>query len=695
MHQDPNDTMQSGISDIPPTQPVVEHDPKHPSQPSTRTPEAMQQPPESPRHTSEAMKQPESPKHISEGRKPPSEPTEDMKQPSEPPKRTSYAPKPTSSTLNDSAFTPLSMRALYYTPDGADSDTPDGIPEGEISDAISPDTSTSIVRQKGTNLVFDPGFPTPQPSPSAIPAEDLHSSLLSRRDPLCGTIISTPREDDEREEGPKFKIGDVVFGVVSYTRDGGAADYAVATESELALKPDNITVAGAAALALPALTAWQALFRYAGLDPDVPGGLSEVSEELGGGNGMGGWLWQRQRRQSVLGSQDYGYGHRKSTVASNGGLLEGTTSGNGNGNGNGRWIWQWNRGGSKPNGNGNGTANGNDADIDHIPPGARAANPTRSHMNVRRESLMSLLSGNPSGKKTIHRAASTIDPNPKRTVRRSSLIGLIKGSTDPPATRAASTVDSAANGDADNNTRGASLNRTNGNATPGRRASLLGSIIGNANTNGNGRQKPPKIRVLVTNARSNDIGRIAVQILRADSLFPAPVRPWICVTCTQVEADIIEKDWEVDEIVIIPHLPSREECNIEKVFRARRWEPVDIVLDCSGGEVFRAAHAAGVVKDYGAVLTVVDGQVALQSPLVPENDVLGERRRGIKSRFVPVNPDGAAMERIAELVEESLVRGREITVVDIPRAADLLAAGAAGTAGSRRGGMVVVRVNSV
>jgi hypothetical protein len=482
--------------------------------------------------------------------------------------------------------------------------------------------------------------------------------------------------------------------VVSYTRDGGAADYAVATESELALKPDNITVAGAAALALPALTAWQALFRYAGLDPDVPGGLNEVSEDLGGGIGMGGWLWQRQRRQSVLGSQDYGYGHRKSTVAGNGGLLEGTTSGNGSGNGNGRWIWQWNRGGSK-NGNGNGTANGDDADIDHIPPGARAANPTRNHRNVRRESLMSLLSGNPSGKKTIHRAASTIDPNPKRTVRRSSLIGLIKGSTDPPATRAASTVDSTANGDANNNTRRGSLSRTNGNATPGRRASLLGSIIGNANANGNGRQKLPKIRVLVTNARDNDIGRIAVQTLRADSLFPAPVRPWICVTCTQVEADIIEKDWEVDEIVIIPHLPSREECNIEKVFRARRWEPVDIVLDCSGGEVFRAAHAAGVVKDYGAVLTVVDGQVALQSPLVPENDVLGERKRGIKSRFVPVNPDGAAMERIAELVEESLVRGREITVVDIPRAADLLAAGAAGTAGSRRGGMVVVRVNSV
>lgn len=607
------------------------------------------------------------------------------------------------------------MRALYYTPDGLDTETPDGIPEGEISEALSPDTSTSIIRQKGTNLVFDPGFPTPQPSaqqyllkittaafchdeirlarllnpPNTTPQIPLHS--------LCGTVISTPHEDDEREEGPRFKIGDIVFGVVSYTRDGGAADYAIATEGELALKPDNITVAGAAALALPALTAWQALFRYAGLDPDVPGGLSEVDDEFGGGgNGVGRWLWQRQRRESVLGSKDYGYGHRKSTIAGNGGMLNDTTSGTGSGAENGRWIWQWNRRGSALNGNAPGTISGNGDDIDNIPPAARAVNSTPNHENVRRESLISLVSGNPSGKKTIPRAASTVDPNPKSTVRRNSLIGLIKGNTDAPATRSASTVNPTTGADTNGNSRRASLvDLVTGNGSSGRRGSLLGSIIGSTNSNGNGKQKLPKIRVLVTNARDNDIGRIAVQILRADSLFPMPVRPWICVTCTQVEADIIEKDWEVDEIVIIPHLPSPEECNIEKVFRARRWQPVDIVLDCAGGEVFRAAHAAGVVKDYGAVLTVVDGQVAQQSPLVPEKDLLGERKREIKSRFVPVNPDGPAMERIAELVEESLVRGSENTIVDIARAAHLLASGAAGTAGSRRGGMVVVRVNNV
>ncbi|KAJ5163347.1 uncharacterized protein N7500_005177 [Penicillium coprophilum] len=683
MDQDSNDSMQS---DIPPTQPIVEHaPPKHPSEPSIRTAEAMRQPSEPSERTSEARKR------TSEATKP-----------------TSHATKPISSTLNDSPFTPLSMRALYYTPDVLENEAPDGIPEGEISDAMSPDTNTSVIRKKGTDLVFDTGFPTPQPSPQqyllkiataafchdeirlaellnppkAAPQIPLHS--------LCGTVISTPREDDEHEEGPKFKIGDVVFGVVSYTRDGGAADYAVATERELALKPDNITVAGAAALALPALTAWQALFRYAGLDPDVPGGLNEGDDAFG--NEMGRWLWQPQRRDTVVGSKDYGYGHRKSTVVGagggagggNGGLLNDTINDASNGAGNGRWVWQWTRRGDAPKDNTSGIAGTNEQSI---PP----ANPR----NVRRESLISLVSGNPSGK-AVPRAASTVDPNPKATVRRNSLIGLIKGNTNAPSARSASTVDPNANADTNNNSRRASLvNLVRGSTSSGRRSSLIGSIIGGTDSNGNGKQRVPKIRVLVTNARDNDIGRVAVQILRADSLFPTAVRPWICVTCTQVEADIIEKDWEVDEIVIIPHLPSPDECNIEKVFRARRWQPVDIVLDCAGGEVFRAVHAAGVVKDYGAVLTVVDGQVAQQSPLVPENDVLGEKTRGIKSRFVPVNPDGLAMERIAELVEENLVCGREITVVDLARAADLLASGAAGTAGSRSGGMVVVRVNSV
>jgi hypothetical protein len=61
----------------------------------------------------------------------------------------------------------------------------------------------------------------PKYAPTHIP---LHS--------VYGTVISTPTEDHTIPGGPKFKIGDVVLGMLSYTRDGGAADYALATEDE-------------------------------------------------------------------------------------------------------------------------------------------------------------------------------------------------------------------------------------------------------------------------------------------------------------------------------------------------------------------------------------------------------------------------------------------------------------------------------
>jgi NADPH:quinone reductase-like Zn-dependent oxidoreductase len=64
------------------------------------------------------------------------------------------------------------------------------------------------------------------------------------------------------EVGPgasKFKPGDEVFGMVRFPEIGSAyAEYVAAPESNLALKPQNITHIEAAAVPLVALTAWQA-----------------------------------------------------------------------------------------------------------------------------------------------------------------------------------------------------------------------------------------------------------------------------------------------------------------------------------------------------------------------------------------------------------------------------------------------------
>ncbi len=64
-----------------------------------------------------------------------------------------------------------------------------------------------------------------------------------------------------------FKVDEVVFGLVDYAQDGAAADYVLTTEDQIAHKPQNISAAEAATIPLPALTAWQALFKYAGIHP--------------------------------------------------------------------------------------------------------------------------------------------------------------------------------------------------------------------------------------------------------------------------------------------------------------------------------------------------------------------------------------------------------------------------------------------
>ncbi|CAL5867347.1 uncharacterized protein PFLUO_LOCUS1563 [Penicillium psychrofluorescens] len=421
--------------------------------------------------------------------------------------------KPASATMNEQTFVPSSMRALYYT---LHLPTPETATE-ESGKALLPGPD---------GLILDTGFPTPQPAAHEYLlkvqtaafchdeqrlARTLNPTKTTPQIPLhslCGTVISTPTADHERQSGPRFKIGDIVFGLISHFRDGGAADYTLATEDELAFKPGNISASEAASVALPALTAWHALFRYAGLDPDAT--ANGISRDKNGNSNHG------------------------------------------------------NRDGKKWNGNGYGL--------------------------------------------------------------------FRKGS-------------------------------------------------GNGNGNGHGKKVPP-LRVLVTNARDCEVGRITVQLLRADKLFP--VRPWICVSCTATEADIMRREWDVDEVLVIPHLPTRDECDLAGTFRQRRWEPVDVVLDCEGGEVYRQAHEAGVVRNYGAVLTAVDSRPAQQA---------ASPDRGLHSKLVAVAPDGASMMRIGGLVEAGKVLGVPETVVDLINSADLLASGAAATAGSRRGGMVVVRVN--
>ena len=75
-------------------------------------------------------------------------------------------------------------------------------------------------------------------------------------------------------------IGDEVYGLIAFDRNGAAAGYVTAPAADLADRPRSVSHAQAASLPLAALTAWQALTNHARLQPGervlVQGGAGGV-----------------------------------------------------------------------------------------------------------------------------------------------------------------------------------------------------------------------------------------------------------------------------------------------------------------------------------------------------------------------------------------------------------------------------------
>jgi NADPH:quinone reductase-like Zn-dependent oxidoreductase len=65
-----------------------------------------------------------------------------------------------------------------------------------------------------------------------------------------------------------FDVGDEVFGLTDWYRDGSLAEFVAVEARNLAPKPASLSHVDAAAFPMAALTAWQALFVHAGLEAD-------------------------------------------------------------------------------------------------------------------------------------------------------------------------------------------------------------------------------------------------------------------------------------------------------------------------------------------------------------------------------------------------------------------------------------------
>lgn len=87
----------------------------------------------------------------------------------------------------------------------------------------------------------------------------------------------------------EFAVGDEVFGLIRFDRDGAAADYVAVPATDLAVRPAAVSHVASAALPLAGLTAWQALVDHAGVAPGErvlvqggAGGVGALAVELAG-----------------------------------------------------------------------------------------------------------------------------------------------------------------------------------------------------------------------------------------------------------------------------------------------------------------------------------------------------------------------------------------------------------------------------
>lgn len=98
---------------------------------------------------------------------------------------------------------------------------------------------------------------------------------------IAGTI------EQAGADAKNFKTGDEVFGFINLARGGGYAEYAIAKESEIALKPKKLDFENAAAVPVGTLTSWQAIFDSADLQPGqkilvhgASGGVGSMAVQL-------------------------------------------------------------------------------------------------------------------------------------------------------------------------------------------------------------------------------------------------------------------------------------------------------------------------------------------------------------------------------------------------------------------------------
>lgn len=151
-------------------------------------------------------------------------------------------------------------------------------------------------------LVYEPA-PVPAPAPDEVLVE-VHAAAITFAELSWQETWQrdghdrTPSVPSHEVSGVVAAVGDQaagldvgieVYGLIRFDRDGAAADYVAVPAGDLARKPAAVSHTVAAAVPLAALTAWQAWYDHAALQP------GEHVLVHGGAGGVGAFAVQLAR----------------------------------------------------------------------------------------------------------------------------------------------------------------------------------------------------------------------------------------------------------------------------------------------------------------------------------------------------------------------------------------------------------------
>ncbi len=167
-------------------------------------------------------------------------------------------------------------------------------------------TALRAHRRGGPEVLVVECAPVPSPGPGEVLIE-VHAAAITfdeltwdetwRRDGADRTPIIPSHEVSGvvaavTDSVTELAVGDEVYGLIRFDRDGAAAEYVCVPAGDLAPRPTTVSHVVAAALPLAGLTAWQALFDHAAVQAGErvlvhggAGGVGALAVQLAAGAG--------------------------------------------------------------------------------------------------------------------------------------------------------------------------------------------------------------------------------------------------------------------------------------------------------------------------------------------------------------------------------------------------------------------------